>query len=148
MSGYYKAERPFGHWKHPLVLIVFIDNRLTRQEVQQPHLPSVPLLWIWISVERQSRPRGVHRLPQYKKSLSRASLTTNSRPASRFSPVIALQRTMSHLCVLMASSLSHCFSSASPRRSPVHFLVPDVSHHRSCILLYPFCSRISKGLLP
>ena len=50
---------------------------------------------------------------QYKNSRSRASCTTQSKPFSRFSPVIALQGMTIHRCVRMCSRSSNCVASCS-----------------------------------
>ncbi|KAF3929569.1 hypothetical protein ABW19_dt0206652 [Dactylella cylindrospora] len=50
-------------------------------------------------------PRQNMPLSQYRNNLSLASVTTQSNPSVRFSPVMALHLNIVHLCVLISSRL-------------------------------------------
>lgn len=64
---------------------------------------------------------------QYKNNLSRASCTTHANPFVRLSPVMALHRTMTHLCVEMLSSSSFCRTSSSPMHPGTSVLFKNTS---------------------
>ena len=78
---------------------------------------------------------------QYKKSLSRASWTTHSNPCSMFAPVIALHRTMVHLCVLIASKSS---SYRSLALSNQHSSATDTIRISSSVMQLPMSVLFEK----